>query len=171
MASESIPSKTELLARIHDRRAELERLVARFSPGRLEIAGSAGWSARDHLAHLTAWEKSLLALIHGEDRAEAVGLTHEEHDRMEIDEINQAIFERHRLAPLADILEDFHATHQRVLRTLEAMEDGDLLLPYSHYQPADLPYNDHPVVGWISGNTFDHYDEHIGWLTALLAEL
>lgn len=85
--------------------------------------------------------------------------------------MNEAIFERHHLAPLADILEDFHSTHKRLLETVEAMDDAALYLPYSHYQPDDLPYNDQPVVGWIAGNTFDHYEEHIDWLTALLAEL
>ncbi len=171
MPAERTYTTAETVSRIRERRAELERLVAEFSPGRLEVPGSTGWAAKDHLAHIAAWEKSLLALLHGADRAAAIGLTPEDYAAMETDAMNEAIFERHHLAPLADILEDFHSTHQRLLETLEAMDDAALYLPYSHYQPDDLPYNDQPVVGWIAGNTFDHYEEHIDWLTALLAEL
>ena len=51
------------------------------------------------------------------------------------------------------------------------MDDAALYLPYSHYQPGAPPYNDQPVIGWIAGNTFGHYEEHIEWLHSLLAEL
>lgn len=168
--SDRIYTKAETLSRMAERRAELERIVEEFEPDRLEVAGPDGWSAKDHLAHVAAWEKSLLALLHGEDRAEAVGISRVDYESMDTDAINKVIFEAHRSMPLAEVLEDFHSTHQTVLDTVEAMDDTDLYLPYSHYQP-DSPADDRPVINWVAGNTFGHFDEHIEWMTALLAEV
>jgi hypothetical protein len=167
--SDRIYTKAETLSRMAERRAELERIVEEFKPDRLEVAGPDGWSAKDHLAHVAAWEKSLLALLNGEDRAEAVGIGRADYESMDTDGINEVIFEAHRSMPLAEVLEDFHSTHQRVLDTVEAMDDADLYMPYSHYQPDSV--DDRPVINWVAGNTIRHFDEHIEWMTALLAEV
>ena len=42
--------------------------------GGLSQAGSDGWTVKDHLVHIAAWEHSLLALIQGQDRERAMGL-------------------------------------------------------------------------------------------------
>ena len=61
----------------------------------------------------------------------------------------------------------------RIGRTVgtRLLTDEDLAKPYSHYQPHEPPFNERPVVLWVIGNTSDHYDEHITWLTALLKEV
>ena len=170
MTEQRFPTnRDELMEMVTTSRAELERLVGEFSPGRLEVAGSTGWAAKDHMAHVAAWEKSLMALLHGEDRGKALGI--EAEDKLDADQINEIIFERHKLEPLADVIEDFHTTHQRTLRKLESMTWDDLNLPYSHYQPNVPPHNPRPVGYWVSGNTYAHYDEHVEWLEALLEEI
>ena len=55
---------------------------------------------------------------------------------------------------------------RELVMLLNSMTQADLEMPYSHYQPDDLPYNGNPVGGWVHGNTWDHYNEHIGWLEA-----
>ena len=49
------------------------------------------------------------------------------------------------------------------------MSDADLRKPYSHFQPKD-PEKKGPVIGWVAGNTYEHYAEHIGWIDQLLKE-
>ncbi len=157
-----------LLARIGERWLQLEAIVASFPADRRESPGPDGWSLKDHVAHVTAWERSLLALLRGEDRAAAVGLDRAFYDAHETDIlVNAAIRDLHLADPFDSALEDFAATHREVLALLDGLDDSALSLPYSHYQPEDLPYNERPVIGWIAGNTFEHFEEHTGWLTAL----
>ena len=56
----------------------------------LTKVGADGWSVKDHLAHVAAWEHSLLALIEGRDRPAGMGLSE---PLQEIDPINEAIRE------------------------------------------------------------------------------
>ena len=81
-----------------------------------------------------------------------------------VDAINAVIAARAQGESISSILGDSQATHAALLTQLEAMTTADLGLPYSHYQPDDPPPNTKPVAAWIHGNTWDHYDEHIGWL-------
>ena len=55
------------------------------------------------------------------------------------------------------------------MASLHALTDADLLKTYSHYQP-DEPGEDSgsPIVGWITGNTYYHYDEHRVLIEALV---
>jgi predicted RNase H-like HicB family nuclease len=34
----------------------------------------------------------------------------------------------------------------------------------------DPPYEERPVIGWIKGDTYDHYEEHLGWIEQILAK-
>ena len=43
--------------------SELVDAVDGLGPGGLSLTGSDGWAVKDHLAHVAAWEHSLLALI------------------------------------------------------------------------------------------------------------
>lgn len=119
------------------------------------------------MAHVSAWERSLLALLRGEPRAAAVGLDKARYELLDTDEINAHIVAEARTRTLAGVRERFLATHDQVVTAVRALSDEQLLLPYSHYQPEDPPHNENPVVGWINGNTWDHYNEHIAWIRAL----
>ncbi len=76
-----------LLDRIQAAWSELEQTVATLSEAQLTTELDAqGWSAKDHLVHITTWEQSLLALLQGRDRRQAIGLEGGEHG--EIDDVN-----------------------------------------------------------------------------------
>ena len=163
-------SKAELLARINDSRAALELLVNRLDEDRAVAPGADGWSVKDHLAHVAVWERSLLALLEGRPRHEGMGLDRATYEDGDSDAINAALYARHHDRPLSEVLADFRATHERLLSVLSGMSDEDLYRPYSHYQPGESPQNDDPVIGWIAGNTFGHYDEHAGWIRQLIED-
>lgn len=164
------PAKAELLDRIDASWTKLNRIVAGLDEGQLTtLRDTSGWTIKDHLAHLTAWEQSLLALLEGRDRAKAAGIE-EATDDMDVDDENAIIQRRNADRPLADVTDAFHRSHQAVMARLNAMSDVDLLRSYAHYQPNDPAAPDEAVVGWIIGNTCEHYDEHIGWIGDMLAE-
>jgi hypothetical protein len=55
------------------------------------------------------------------------------------------------------------------MTALEKLSDADLQKPYSHYQPGD-PDEKRPVIEWVAGNTYEHYEEHAGWIKELVAQ-
>jgi hypothetical protein len=162
-------SKAELMERIHRSRAALEGLISTLSEAQMIAPGGTdGWSVKDHLAHLTAWYGSLLALLEGRPRHEPMAMDKANYDAADTDGINQHIYQRNRDRSLADVLADYRRADQQVLGALDRLIDEDIFLPYSHFQPDAPPYNPNPVIGWIIGNTCEHVDEHIGWIQALI---
>ena len=166
-------SKEALMKLIVQRRAELEALLASRSEAHLTTPGPDGWAVKDHLAHIVAWEQSLLGLLNGVPRHKAMGISEEVY-HSHVDRINQAIYERNKDRPLTDVLADFRQSHQAILQRLDRLTDDDLLKPFAYYlpdEPDDNPSpNPPPVLGWIRGNTDEHYEEHIQWIQSLLGQ-
>lgn len=154
------------LERIDGRWRELNALIESLGPEGLTIAEPDGWEVKDHLVHIAAWEHSLLALLDGRDRREAMGVGPESDDT---DTINAAVWSLHREKTPKQALEYFHGTHELLMARLRGMSDSDLQLSYNHYQPNEPrdPDDDRPVLDWVAGNTYDHYAEHIGWISRL----
>jgi hypothetical protein len=159
-------TKAELLARIDERWAALQALIAPLSPQQLEKPLGDGWSPKVHLAHLAAWERSLTALLLKEDRPSAMGIPADIWAGHDTDALNDVIARHAAPQPLFEVAQASSATHAELLDVLNDLSQEDLERPYSHYQPNDPPYNASPVIGWVHGNTWDHYNEHIGWLEA-----
>jgi uncharacterized damage-inducible protein DinB len=159
-------SNTEM-QRIEASWTQLVELVNQVQDaGGLMEAGADGWAVKDHIAHVAAWEHSLLALIEGRDRPSGMGLTE---PLEEIDAVNEAIRKLHAGDTPVEALRYFRDSHAQLTARLEKMSDDDLQKPYSHYQPAD-PDERRPVVNWVGGNTYEHYAEHIEWINQLLSE-
>jgi uncharacterized damage-inducible protein DinB len=158
----------DVMAQIETRWAEFQRLLAGQSPAQLEAPLSDSWSTKVHLGHVTAWERSLLALLRGQDGEAAMGVPEELAARHNIDEINRFVAGQTDSMPLAEVRREADAVHAELMTFLESMSDADLAEPCSHYQPNDPPYNAKPVIGWIAGNAWEHYEEHIGWIKASL---
>ena len=146
---------------------QLAELVAKLGPNGLTVTAPDGWAVKDHLVHVGAWEHSLLALIEGRDRLAAMGL----HDPVEenTDAVNDAVWKLHRNENPEQAMTYFRDSHAQLVAALGKLSDADLQKPYSHYQPSE-PDEKRPVVGWVAGNTYDHYAEHIGWINQLLSE-
>lgn len=160
-------------ARIRERVDEswndLWELVDSIGPERLATIGADGWTVKDHLAHVAAWEQSLLAIFDGRDRVQAMGLADVEKDT---DAINDAVWKLHRDQSSEDAVAYFRDSHTQLMATLESLGDAGLELSYAHYQPAAKgdDNSDLPVVEWIAGNTYEHYLEHIDWIKNLVSQ-
>jgi hypothetical protein len=132
----------------------------------LNKVGADGWTVKDHLAHVAAWEHSLLALLEGRDRSGAMGLNE---PLEEIDSINEAIRKLHATDTADEALGYFRDSHAQLMAAIGKLNDADLEKPYSNYQ-ANEPDEKRPVVGWVAGNTYEHYAEHIDWINQLINE-
>jgi len=146
---------------------ELSLLVIKLGPDGLMVKAGDGWSVKDHLAHVAAWERSLLGLIEGQDRLAAMGL----HEPVEenTDVINDALVKLHQHETPDQTLKYFRDSHAQLMTALGKLTDADLQKPYSHFQPAD-PDEKRPVIGWVAGNTYEHYAEHIDWINQVIKE-
>jgi len=147
---------------------ELVELVNQVhEAGGLTQVGSDGWSIKDHLAHIGAWEHSLLALIEGRDRLAGMGVSEPVEENT--DAVNEAVRKLHENDTADEALGYFRDSHAQLAAALVKLSDADLEQPYSHYQPSD-PEQKSPVVNWVAGNTYEHYAEHIAWINQLINE-
>lgn len=164
-------NKVELVEKIETSRAELETVIGRLSETQLTQVTDNGWAAKDHLAHLAAWEAGIAALLQKQVRHEAMNVDAETFWHKGEEAINEMIYERNRERPLAEILNFFHESHQQLMAALAELSDEDLQRTYSHYQPT-APGDDSgaPIIGWVIGNTFGHYELHRPFLAQLVSK-
>jgi uncharacterized protein (TIGR03083 family) len=159
-------TRDEVVEKVEGSWRELDAIAGRLDDRSLRAPIADGWTVKDHLVHLAAWESSLLGLLEGRDRAAAMGVPGME--EAGADAINSAVFEQHRDEEPAQVLAGFRETHRRLLARLGQLGDDDLLRPYSHFQPGTD--EERPVAGWIAGNTFEHYAEHLSYIRRALRE-
>ena len=146
---------------------ELAELVNQVQDaGGLTKVGADGWTVKDHLAHIGAWERSLLALVQSQDRAAAMGVVETAEGT---DAINEQIRKLHAKDTPEEALAYFRDSHMQLMAALGKLSDADLQKPYSHFQPSD-PDEKRPVIGWVAGNTYEHYAEHVDWINQLISE-
>ena len=72
---------------------ELSTLVQSMGADALTVTGPDGWAVKDHLAHVAAWEASLIALLEGGDRGAAMGIAAT--GEQGTDEINHELWAHH----------------------------------------------------------------------------
>src|SRR5437588_12105434 len=116
--------KALLLQRIERSWASLDRLTAELSSQQLTTPGPDGWSAKDHLAHLAAWNLSLVALLEGRDRDAALGVWDVPSE--DVDVVNDLLHRRH-LGLVADEVRALQlGSRQLVREALAGLGDQDL---------------------------------------------
>ncbi len=165
-------NKSELLELIHRSRAALEETLRPLSESQLTRPGTGGgWAIKDHLAHLAVWELGVVELLGGRPRFQAMGVEQVVSQGKSFDEINDAIYQQHNRLPLPKVMDEFQAAHRQMLQALDLLEDEDLFKPYASFVPGGSENRQEPVIGWVIGNTYGHFDEHRGYINALLQGL
>ncbi len=160
-------TRERMLEKIETSWTTLQSLLSRLNEHQMTVpTDAAGWTVKDHLAHLIAWEASLLALLEGQSRPEAMGMDAEVFASHDHDRMNAQIQERNRDLSLAAGVERLNSGHARVVARVAQMTDADLQRPYSDFDPTP-PYEPRPIFAWIVGDTFGHYEEHIPWIATI----
>ncbi len=169
--SEEQMTKADLLEKIADSYEALQRTLIPLEEATLAHADTPdGWALKDHLFHLAAWEQGIAWLLGRRSRYEGMGITPEEWRALTMDEINDLVYRRNRDRSPAEALAAFRDAHAATLDALAALSDADLQRPYSDFDAAAGQPADRPIVSWVIGNTFEHYDEHRQYIQALLAQ-
>jgi len=148
--------KAELLRRIRREWDALEQAIAGLPEAQMGVPDAGGWSIKDNLAHLTAWERFMrLAYIHKMPAHEAMQVDAETYRGVDETGMNAILFQRNRDRPLAEVLAGLREEHARVLDELAKLSFEQMQTPLD---PADPQKR--PLLNWIVGNTYDHYREH-----------
>src|SRR5579884_2258529 len=103
-------SRADLLRRTQGEHARLERLLATLGDEELTRPGVTGdWSLKDHLAHLTWWQRRVVLVLGGQpDPVGALSLADQSEDA-----INAALYAGNRYRTLADVRADCDASHRQ----------------------------------------------------------
>jgi hypothetical protein len=157
-------SKLELISRLETSWNELMNFVVGLDDtAKTQKVTETGWNVSDHLSHLAAWESGIVYLLTGRPRHEGMGITAQQWDDLTMDEINEEV---HRAAvgrTPSEAVARLRMAHEEMLKALEGMTDADLARDYSAFDPGEQ-YSGRPIVGWIIGNTYDHFDEHLEYM-------
>lgn len=148
--------KTELLQRIDYEWAALEHVIESLNEAQMTIPNAGGWSIKDNLAHLSVWEEFMrLHHLQNLSATEVLDIDEEIYQRGDENEENDIFWQRSQSRSLADVLADLHRIHAQVLADLTQIPFADLM--EQHY-PDDPEAR--PLLWWVIGNTYEHYQEH-----------
>lgn len=151
-------NKAELLERIGSSYAALEAAIGRLDADQLTAPIDGTWSAKDMLAHLTAWEQIMLRFHVGGQPFEQVTQLSVAYASTPVDAINEALYQRDRTRTLDEVLAAFRRSHQDLLAALAGMSDADLQRDYT--PPGRDASSTGKLIDWVIGDTYEHYDEH-----------
>lgn len=171
--SETSTTVRELRARMDDGLASLEAALDQLSEDQQTgPKDAAGWNVRDHLTHLAVWADGITALLRGEDRWAAMGVTpalasNTPEARLDFDVINEQIAEQHRHRSAAEARALVVDAHRRLAAEIERLSDEQLTWPSKRFATPVIGGGRRAIAEYIVGNTYEHYAEHLPWLRAI----
>lgn len=170
-------TKAALLAAIERSWSRFDAALARLSEEQLLTpTDDQGWTVKDHLVHISVWERSMVFFLQGKPRHEALGVDQELYLHGDDDAINAVIVGQRKDLPLSEVLASLRATHRELLALVEPLSDADLQQTYRFYQPdepGDRYYWDEepdgpPAIALVYGNAAQHVADHTAWIETLV---
>jgi hypothetical protein len=127
-----------------------------------------GWSVKDHLTHIIAWEQSINYYLQGKLRHEALQVEAAMLNNQDFDTINEVIRSQRGHISLNEVLVQLQQTHAELMELVKTMSDEDLTRPHRDYPPGTPASEQHSVMDLIRGDTSEHFDEHLHWIKSLV---
>lgn len=161
-----VTGKNNLLTAINRAWNELHATLNKIDPViQTSRQDAQGWTIKDHLVHLMAWERSVLFLLNHQARHEGLGIEQNVYESDDENAINAVIQHHHADWSLDQVQSEFQRVHAELVAKVQTMSDDDLQKPYRFYLPDEPSDGDGPpVFNIIYGNTIHHYAEHATWL-------
>jgi len=110
------------------------------------------WSLKDILAHIAWHDDQMVEVCKERDLTGSVWWT------LLLDERNANIHKEYADTPLAEILEFYETSYERMIEALKTLADEDLNDPKRFH---DMP-EDWTPWRMLANNTYEHYIRHIG---------
>ena len=123
----------------------------------------AGWTALDHFAHVSAWERSRLTWLQGRPRFEGLGVTPEQF-KLDYDELNEIVRAQTQGQGYDEVMDAALAVHQAMMDEIRTFDPDDV--PRSGgIDTAEIA----DIGAQITENLTDHYDQHREYIEKILA--
>jgi hypothetical protein len=120
-------TKAQLLEAMQSEHAALDKVLAALTPEQMtSVSHATQWSIKDVLVHLTAWEQMCLGWYKAGRRGQTPHLPAEGFNWAQIPALNRQIYEAHRASPLAEVRQQYHASYQHMLKTVQAIREEEL---------------------------------------------
>lgn len=139
--------RAELLLTLREAAAREEPLYHRLDEA---VPAAAGWTVKDHVAHLAAWRREAIELLGAVRKGESG------RDFSDLDAHNAELYERHRDWPADRVRAEAAASYADFLQTVEDC-------------PAEMlagarPGSEGRIWAWVLGNGHEHVAEHLTML-------
>lgn len=145
-------------------------MIDQLTPAERTTPGAEGWSVKDHVAHLDAWLRGMVVLLHHENRVDAMGVDMETYLSGDFDRMNEVIRALHADESWETVWERYMVTLDEFTAMIVEMDSADLQRTYSYFQP-DEPGEESgaPIVAKLAANSYLHIQEHLTWMHAVVA--
>ena len=160
-------NKPELLSWFTEEQQKWELLLAAIGQKRMDQAGVNGtWSMRDVVAHLTGWQRRLVAQLKAAQEGQPKPPPPWPETLKTDDDVNAWIYEANRTRTAHQVLDDAHQVHEDMRAVIQALPDEVRI---------ETIESKFPVV-WVNeqrfavGEYYHHfYDDHLAdvrtWLS------
>jgi len=121
--------KKALLAEIQRERTALDDTLALIPPRHMTKGGvtRGGWSVKDILAHLVAWQQMNLDWYAAGLRGEKPAMPAPGYTLRDLPRLNEVIYRKHHRRSLKAVMQDYRAHHERVVALINTLSDKDLI--------------------------------------------
>jgi hypothetical protein len=121
--------KKDLLDEIQRERTALDNALALLTPRQMTRPGvtRGGWSTKDVLAHVVAWQQLNLGWYEAGLRGEKPAMPAVGYTLRDLPRLNQMLFRKHHGRSLRAIEADYAAYHKRVVALINSLSDAELV--------------------------------------------
>jgi len=164
-------SKTELLERMRAGREEWDSLLAQIpDSARTEPTLAGGWSVKDLIAHVAAFENWTAAQIRAANEGRAptdrelygVEEVTVDPEGWDLDRQNAAIYARYKEIPLADVMTFSSQAFADLITAVAGVSDEDFAS-----SGAQTWTGDRTLLEIIPEQCYAHYEQHAGELRSI----
>ena len=165
----NITSRDELLPALEIEWEALRGVVGEAVPEALTgRTDPAGWSSKDHLAHLAVWARSVIRMVReGVPRWEGLGISKATYDTPGWDEKNEVIRQQMQALSLDDVMGELESIQREIVAIVGGMTDEELNRPLAEFAAGG---EGESLIRRIVGTFPDHYEEHRGYIRRLLLQ-
>ena len=151
--------KAELVNWLQEKYRQWESLLDQIGLARMDQPGVNGnWSMKDLVAHLTGWNRWLVARLQAAGRHESEPPPPWPSHLQSEDEINAWIYESNRGRSARELLEEMHQVFQQLLTAIESFSE-DVRIEVLHAHGKDYYLLWSSEQRFPAGEFFDHFQE------------
>jgi hypothetical protein len=154
-------NKAHMLTLVQEGQVHFASILARLTEAQMtDVKLHGAWTVKDVLAHIQYWEQFVLTLLRAAAEGQPPDMPHFTEEQ--VDRLNGDVFARNCARALSDVRADFRQTQEQLLAALQALPDDPNDQRWALWRDREQPWM------LIANNTYEHYEEHLVPILALL---